>query len=172
MTNQFRRLGGAILTCALLLGYGVERSAVAQSNKPSGPPKGSDGYLSVGVLFDDNGLRVEKADKVVASVGKRVDFYLVNLSATDVEFYVEFSKSKTSHWICAEQQNGSDGKKDKRPARQRGDGAFSCTLKKSVIDAACGREKPCLVDFFYRFTQPGSDQPLKVDGDPQLEIRR
>jgi hypothetical protein len=175
MTNRFQGLGGALLTCTVLLTCGAGRDVTAQG-KPAGPPVSSDGFHGVAVLFDDvdpAGLKVLKSDKVVVDDGKRVDFYLVNLADQDVDFYVEFFRGGKSVWFCNEKQRTADNKKEKKRAEKRGgDGALVCTLNKLAVADVCGIEKKCLVNFFYKFTAPGSETPLKFTGDPQLEIRR
>jgi hypothetical protein len=159
-----RRLGGALLTCAVLLGWGLGRTALAQGNKPAGPPKNPDGYLAVAVLYDDGGAKIVKSDKVVAQREKRVDFYLLNLTIDPVEFSVEFSRGGKSTWICdqASAKKGVGG----RP----GDGTISCKLDKAIVQALCGSDDPCLVDFKYLVTKVGGTVPIVAD--PQLEIKR
>lgn len=165
MTNRCRRLTRSILACAVILGCSAGREAAAQG-KPTGPPRNPDGYLAVAVVFDDNGTRIVKSDKVVVQREKRVDFYLLNLTNDRLAFSITFKKDETPAWICEEDQ-GSSGRD---VGARTGDGSVSCRLKKAVVDRICGQADPCYVDFAYKVTRAGSTDVIVAD--PQLEIRR
>jgi hypothetical protein len=164
MTNPNRPAGIVLLACLVLLASVMGRTAQAQDRKPTGPPKNPDGYLAVAVLYEDGGTKIVKSDTVVARREKRVDFYLLNLTGSAVDFSIEFNRGGKSTWICEE------AKAKKGVGVRPADGTISCKLAKATVDALCGNDDPCLVDFAYRVTRSGGSESIVAD--PQLEIRR